>query len=94
MNDERIAQELLRLAGGRGNLDKSDMCFTRLRLWLVDPSAADVDGIEAIPEVVMTFTQSGQFQIVLGSRVRGVHAALTSLMDDRGTEGGNGGGGT
>ena len=78
--DERVAQLLLEHTGGRANIRDVDMCFTRLRLVLADPAAVDVASIAAIPEVAMTFTQSGQFQVVLGARVRGVHAALRRLL--------------
>jgi PTS system trehalose-specific IIC component len=80
MTDQEIAAQILRLAGGPENLRSLDMCFTRLRLVLVDPGAVDVAGIEAIPAVAMTFTQSGQYQVVLGARVRAVHAALRDLL--------------
>lgn len=80
MTDEEIAARILELAGGTPNVDGIDMCFTRLRLVLTDPDAADVSGIEAIPAVVTSFTQAGQYQIVLGSRVRGVHGALKALL--------------
>lgn len=79
--DGQIAARILHLAGGPGNVRDHDMCFTRLRIVLVDPSAVDEAGIEAIPEVVMTFTQAGQFQVVLGGRVRGVYAAFRAMVD-------------
>ena len=47
---------------------------------VADAAAVDEPAIEALPGVVMTFTQSGQFQVVLGSRVRGVHAAFRDLV--------------
>ncbi len=81
MTDTEIAARILDLAGGPANLSGHDMCFTRLRLVLVDPGAVDVAGIEAIPEVIMTFTQSGQYQVVLGGRVRGVYAAFRALAE-------------
>ncbi len=81
MTDAEIAARILHLAGGPGNVRDHDMCFTRLRIVLVDPGAVDVAGIEAIPEVVMTFTQSGQYQVVLGGRVRGVYAAFRAMVD-------------
>jgi phosphotransferase system IIB component len=78
--DDELAHRLLEHAGGQNNIRDVDMCFTRLRLVLADPDAVDVAAIEALPEVTMTFTQAGQFQIVLGSRVRRVHSALRTLV--------------
>lgn len=80
MTDEELAARILDLAGGPANLGGHDMCFTRLRLVLVDPAAVDVAGIEALPGVVMTFTQSGQYQVVLGARVRRVYQAFRALV--------------
>lgn len=82
--DEQVAERLLDHAGGSANVRYVDMCFTRLRLDLADPSAVDVAAMEAMPEVAMTFTQSGQFQVVLGARVREVHGALRRLLADDG----------
>jgi phosphotransferase system IIB component len=81
MTDDEIAARILELVGGPTNLTVITRCFVRLRLVLVDPAVVDVAGIEAIPEVAMTVTQAGQFQIVLGARVRGVHTALHALVD-------------
>jgi phosphotransferase system IIB component len=80
MTDAEIASEILRLAGGPANVRDADLCFTRLRLVLADPGAVDEAAIEALPAVVMAFTQAGQYQIVLGARVRPVHAALRALL--------------
>lgn len=81
-DDEQVARRILELAGGRANVLDCDLCFTRLRLMLADPGAVDVPAIEAMPEVTMTFTQSGQFQIVLTGGVRAVHAAMRALLTD------------
>lgn len=80
MTDDDIAAQVLALAGGETNVRSYDLCFTRLRLVLADFDAVDTAAIEAIPAVVMTFTQGGQFQIVLGSRVRGVYNAIRALL--------------
>lgn len=79
MTDEDLAERILTLAGGSANVSSVDMCFTRLRLVLVDPERVDAPGIDALPGVVMTFTQAGQFQVVLGARVRRVHSAFRGL---------------
>ncbi|HSK35007.1 MAG TPA: PTS glucose/sucrose transporter subunit IIB [Propionicimonas sp.] len=81
-DDEQVARRILELAGGRANVLDCDLCFTRLRLMLADPGVVDVPAIEAMPEVTMTFTQSGQFQIVLTGGVRAVHAAMRALLTE------------
>ena len=43
--------------------------MTRMRFVLVEPSKADTEKIEAIPAVKGTFTQAGQFQVIIGNDV-------------------------
>ena len=43
--------------------------MTRMRFVLTDPAKADVPGIEAMKVVKGTFTQSGQFQVIIGNTV-------------------------
>ncbi len=43
--------------------------MTRMRFVLADPAKADTAAIEAIPAVKGTFTQAGQFQVIIGNDV-------------------------
>lgn len=63
------AKQLLRLVGGKENIAAVSHCMTRMRFALVDPGKADVKGIEAIKVVKGSFTQSGQFQVIIGNTV-------------------------
>ncbi len=63
------AKELLRLVGGKENIAAVSHCMTRMRFALVDPSKADVKAIEAMKVVKGSFTQSGQFQVIIGNTV-------------------------
>lgn len=63
------AKELLRLVGGKENIAAVSRCMTRMRFALVDPSKADVKAIEAMKVVKGSFTQSGQFQVIIGNTV-------------------------
>lgn len=63
------AKELLRLVGGKSNIAAVSHCVTRMRFVLNDPKKADIDGIEAMKAVKGTFTQSGQFQVIIGNTV-------------------------
>ena len=62
-------QTLLRAIGGRGNIQAVSHCMTRMRFVLADPAKADTAAIEAIPAVKGTFTQAGQFQVIIGNDV-------------------------
>ena len=63
------ATELLRLVGGRENIAAVSHCMTRMRFALADPAKADIKAIEAMKVVKGSFTQSGQFQVIIGNTV-------------------------
>ena len=66
---EHDAREMLKLVGGRENIVAVTHCMTRMRFALADPGKADVPAIEALPVVKGSFTQAGQFQIIIGNDV-------------------------
>lgn len=63
------AKELLRLVGGKENIAAVSHCMTRMRFALAEPGKADVKAIEAMKVVKGSFTQSGQFQVIIGNTV-------------------------
>lgn len=63
------AKELLQLVGGRENVAAVSHCMTRMRFVLNEPQKADIGKIEAMKAVKGSFTQSGQFQIIIGNTV-------------------------
>lgn len=63
------AQQLLRLIGGKENIAAVSHCVTRMRFVLNDPSKADVEAIEAMKVVKGSFTQAGQFQVIIRNAV-------------------------
>lgn len=63
------SKELLRLVGGRENIAAVSHCITRMRFVLSDPAKADIEAIEAMKVVKGSFTQSGQFQVIIGNAV-------------------------
>ena len=58
-----------RLVGGKENIAAVSHCMTRMRFALADPEKADVKAIEALKSVKGSFTQSGQFQVIIGNTV-------------------------
>ena len=66
---EHDAREMLRLVGGKENIAALTHCVTRMRFTLVDPSIADIEAIEALPSAKGSFTQAGQFQVIIGNEV-------------------------
>ena len=66
---QQDAARLLELVGGKENIAAVSHCVTRMRFVLNDPGKADVKGIEAMKVVKGTFTQAGQFQVIIGNTV-------------------------
>lgn len=73
------SKELLRLVGGRENISAVSHCMTRMRFVLQDPAKADVKGIEAMKVVKGSFTQSGQFQVIIGNTVSDFYNDFTKV---------------
>lgn len=63
------SKELLQLVGGKENIAAVSHCMTRMRFVLVEPSKADIKAIEKMKVVKGSFTQSGQFQVIIGNTV-------------------------
>lgn len=63
------AKQLLHLVGGKENIAAVSHCMTRMRFALVEPGKADIKAIEAMKVVKGSFTQSGQFQVIIGNTV-------------------------
>ena len=63
------AKELLHLVGGRENIAAVSHCVTRMRFVLNDPKKADIQKIEAMKVVKGSFTQAGQFQVIIWNTV-------------------------
>lgn len=73
------AKELLALVGGKENIQAVSHCVTRMRFVLVNPSNANIEGIEALKSVKGTFTQSGQFQVIIGNDVLDFYNAFIEI---------------
>lgn len=66
---ERIAEELVRLTGGRDNILGIAHCATRLRLVLEDNDKADTKAIEDVDLVKGVFVAGDQLQIIFGTGI-------------------------
>ena len=64
---EKIASEIVRLAGGRDNILGVAHCATRLRLVLEDNDKADTAAIERVDLVKGVFVAGDQLQIIFGA---------------------------
>lgn len=75
---ENDVKQLLTLIGGKENIQAVSHCMTRMRFVLVDPKKADEKAIEEIPAVKGTFTQAGQYQVIIGNDVAEFYNEFTS----------------
>lgn len=72
-------ERLLKLVGGKDNIGAVSHCVTRMRFVLNDPKKADVSQIEKLPSVKGTFTQAGQFQVIIGNIVSAYYNDFTEV---------------
>ncbi|GHG06377.1 hypothetical protein GCM10017783_18760 [Deinococcus piscis] len=63
----QAAGDILAALGGRDNVRAATHCATRLRLVLNDESRVDQAALDALPVTKGTFSNAGQYQIVLGT---------------------------
>ncbi|CAG8999539.1 MAG: Negative regulator of SacY activity [Candidatus Celerinatantimonas neptuna] len=69
MSEKQTAQQILKLVGGPENIASAAHCATRLRLVLNDTDKADTKAIEELDLVKGVFTNSGQYQIIIGTGI-------------------------
>lgn len=63
------AYQLLKNVGGRDNIRYVKHCVTRMRFFLKDPAMIDPAEIDELDSVTGSFTQGGQYQVVIGEDV-------------------------
>ncbi len=73
------AAKLLEYVGGKENINAITHCVTRMRFVLADPKKADVKKIESLPSAKGTFTQAGQFQVIIGNEVADFYKEFTEI---------------
>lgn len=74
--NQEIAQRVLTLVGGEGNVNSVVHCATRLRFNLKDESAAETEKLKNDPDVIQVVQSGGQYQVVIGSHVSDVYKEL------------------
>lgn len=80
-NYTQLAKDILKAVGGKGNISNAGHCATRLRLVLKATPAGAKEKVSAMPGVITVVEQGGQFQIVIGTHVTDVFAALSPCLD-------------
>ena len=75
---ENEVRELLELIGGAENISAVSHCVTRMRFVLADEKKARTKEIEKIKCVKGTFTQAGQYQVIIGNDVSTFYNEFTA----------------
>lgn len=75
---QKDAAMLLNLVGGAKNIKAVSHCMTRMRFVLSDAKLADTKAIEELSAVKGTFTQAGQFQVIIGNDVAEFYKDFTA----------------
>ncbi|MBA2813976.1 PTS transporter subunit EIIB [Candidatus Pantoea persica] len=88
MNDRQLAQEILAAVGGSENVISVVHCATRLHFKLNFLHNADTQHLMRYPNIITIVESGGQYQVVIGNRVREVFQALIleGLLDDEARE--------
>lgn len=82
--NEKFRDDALKViegVGGKDNVSSVTHCMTRLRFVLKDQSKADIKKLESIKSVKGSFTNGGQFQIIIGNTVAEFYKTMTALFD-------------
>ena len=87
---EKLAADIVKNVGGKGNVSSLAHCVTRLRFKLKDESKANTDVLKAMDGVVTVVQSGGQYQVVIGNAVTDV---FDEIIAHQGISGAGGGGG-
>ena len=80
MDMNRLAQAIVQMVGGKDNIMEVTHCFTRLRFCLRDVGDADTKNLEQLEGVLKVVIAGGQYQVVLGSKVKKVFLPFYPLL--------------
>ncbi len=75
LNYDQLADDIVRLVGGRENVQSLGHCMTRLRFILRDENKADADAIREAGGVLGVVSAGGQFMVILGQNLLPVYDA-------------------
>lgn len=76
MNYRQIAEEIRKSLGGSENIKRLSHCMTRLRIELNDEDIVDDENVRSIEGVLGVVRANGQYQIIIGSKVKKCYEAL------------------
>lgn len=75
---KKEVKDIIESIGGKENVISASHCVTRLRLILKDEHRVDKERLESIEIVKGSFLTSGQFQIIIGNKVKQLYKEFIS----------------
>lgn len=80
MKYQQFNEEMIRLIGGKENIEAVVHCMTRLRFTLKDRDKADTEAIKAMPGVIDVVSNNVAYQIIVGTHVNDVYKELIEML--------------
>lgn len=80
MKYKTLNEAIIRLVGGKDNINAVVHCMTRLRFTLKDRNLANTDEIKAMDGVIDVVSNDVAYQIIIGTHVSEVHEELISML--------------
>lgn len=80
MKNEDLAKQILNIVG-RSNITYVTHCATRLRFNVKDETTVDLKALDRLEGVLKAQFKSGQLQIIIGAKVKGVFDAVSEMVD-------------
>jgi len=78
MDNKQLAQQIVKLVGGKSNIKSVTHCITRLRFHLKDNSKANTEELEKL-DILGVQVQGGQYQVIIGNAVGKVYKEIISI---------------
>lgn len=85
MGTHEAINNIIRLVGGQGNINKVWHCMTRLRFDLIDDNKVDQNEIKKLPGVLGAQLQSDQFQVIIGPKVNSWYEQMLTVLGNNDT---------
>lgn len=81
MDKKQLAQDIVRLVGGKENIDNALHCITRLRFYVHDETLVQANEIEKLEGVLSFIKGNGQQQVVIGNQVGEVFNEVAEILN-------------
>lgn len=80
MKYKKFNQQIIKLIGGKDNVQAVVHCMTRLRFTLKDRTKADTEAIKNLDGVIDVVSNNVAYQIIIGTHVTDVYAELVEML--------------